>query len=147
MQQVAFDHLSYARSLARDSQTMALDALHRGVLLVAASEGLDTACFEEAHAEVLRLNFVNEWIWPRRIASPNRMWRAFLLCRHEADRFVASLTITDRAGRPVAKVEAVQAGPSEFQFVPQFGIVKWVAPTRVAMLNRRGEEVVALDVE
>lgn len=83
----------------------------------------------------------------RRIASPNRRWRAFLLCRREAERFVASLTVTDRAGKALAHVEAFQAGPSEFQFVPQFGIVKWVAPTRVAMLNRRGEEVVALDVE
>lgn len=96
---------------------------------------------------MLRLNLVNEWIWPRRIASPNRRWRAFLLCRHEAERFVAWLTVTDRAGKALAHVETFLAGPSELQFVPQFGIVKWVAPTRVAMLNRRGEEVVALDVE
>lgn len=46
-QQVAFDHLAYARCLLGDSQTMPPDALHRGVLLVAASEGLDTGCFEE----------------------------------------------------------------------------------------------------
>lgn len=147
MQQVTLDYPQYALSEARVSQMMALDALHRGVVLAATSEGLDTSCFDAAYAAVVGLDFVNEWIWPRRVASPNRRWHGFLVCRQDAEQFVGTLVVDDRSGQVVASAEAVRTGPSEFQFVPRLGPVRWVKPTRVAMLSATGEEVVALDAD
>lgn len=126
-------------------KAMALDVLHAGVLQVARAEGWPIEPFEAARAGVLDLHFINEWIWPRPVASPGRQWRGYLLCSHDSDAFRAWLVVEDKAGRIVAKGLAIEEAPSEFIFMPRLGALRWIAESRVALYEKSGKESFTLE--
>ena len=143
-QELEYDLTNYWASDDHGRKVIVLDALHQGVLRVAAAEGWPTAPFEEARKAVLALDYVNEWTWPKPKSSPDRKWRAYLQCQHESDAFNAWLVVANKAGNVVAKVLAMSTLPSEFSFVPKLGAVRWADSTHVALFDKVGNEVFAL---
>lgn len=83
-QEGRFDEGRFRASDAWGRKAMALEALHRGVLRVAQAEGWPVAPFEAARDRVVAKDFVNQWTWPKAVASPTRRWRAHLACNHDS---------------------------------------------------------------
>ena len=146
-QELEYDLTTYWASDDHERKVIVLDALHQGVLRVAAAEGWPTAPFEEARKAVIALDYVNEWTWPKPRSSPDRKWRAYLQCQHETDAFNAWLVVVNKAGDVVAKVLAISTLPSEFSFVSKLGSVRWVDSTHVALFDKVGTEVLSLSFD
>ncbi len=146
-QELEYDLTNYWASDDHGRKVIVLDALHQGVLRVAAAEGWPAAPFEEARKAVLALDYVNEWTWPKPRSSPDRKWRAYLQCQHESDAFNAWLVVAKKGGDVVAKVLAMSTLPSEFSFVPKLGAVRWADSTHVALFDKSGAEVLALSLD
>lgn len=143
--EVVFDYERFVSLAEADWPRMVLDALHTGALAVAESELISSRPFENAREFVLEHNFVNEWIWSKPVSSPSRRLRAHLACRQTSKAFTAWLTVTDKLGRVLERVEAVDTGPHEFQYLRRLGAVRWTTDARVVMLDRDGREVVRVD--
>lgn len=124
----------------------ALDLLETGISSVAAQMGLSMDPFSSARAAVLREQFVNEWMWKTRKASPDRKHRAVVRCKHGMDRFQGWLSIEDRSGRELVRALAVDELPDEFIFKPKLGKLVWESRDAVVLSDSFGKEVCRLRV-
>jgi hypothetical protein len=127
---------------------MALETLHRGVKLVAESERWPLEPFEIARNGVLKLNFVNEWTWPKApVLSPGRKWRASVSCSMDNEAFRGTLVVTTHESQIVAQALAVTEEPSEFLFVPHLGSVRWDGENHVSLRDQSGAVTVGLELD
>jgi hypothetical protein len=90
-----FDHPAFERSAPRVKKEVALHTLHRGALAVADALGWPKEPFEVANGCVLERDYLNQWMWPRPVTSPNRKHRAHLVCLHEMEWFKSWLVVIE----------------------------------------------------
>lgn len=139
--QVPFSLEAYWQAPPAARKEAAVEALHRGACRVAEVKGWPLSPFEASRAGAAERGYVNEWTWPTAKASPNRKHRAFLVCRHEPDEFVASLVIQTKGGAEVQRRQVIAEAPSEFLFVPKMGNLRWVSDSRVVLTDKSGNEI------
>jgi hypothetical protein len=137
--QVSFSLAAFQAVASTEQAGLVLKTLSDGVLAVAGEEGWSIQDFEQAREQVVDLGYVNEWVWPKKaVASPDKRFRAHLLCKHEKDRFIAYFVITDGGGALILQALAFEDAPSEFCFIPNLGALKWIESDRIALLKKQG---------
>jgi len=145
-QEASFELKKFQAADAYRRKVMALEVLQRGVLAVAKAEHWPLPPFEAARQGVIEKNYVNQWTWPKPVASANKQWRAHLSCSHDTDAFTAWLVVLSKDGEVVAKKQAFTEAPNEFIFVPFLGSVKWTGERKVTLLAKNGKKVADLTV-
>jgi hypothetical protein len=144
--QQAFDYAAFSAAGGPERKKLTLATLHQGATRVARAQGWPEEPFREARACVVDKGYVNEWLWPKPKASPDRRLKAVLSCVHEPESFRAWLVVSDREGEELARRLVLEKAPSEFQFVPLLGKLAWESNDTVALFAKNGKEVGSLQV-
>lgn len=121
---VPCDLVNYYSGDSIAKKEFVLDALSKGLSIVTTHTGIGKHEFPEAILKSAHL--VNQYAFPQKPrSSPNRKWKAYLWCTHEADHFTADLVVMNRDLVEMARSFVFKASPSEFDFVRQMDVPCW----------------------
>jgi hypothetical protein len=143
---VKFDYDSFINLNDSDKKKTALEILMKGIRNVAIEKKWNMEPFERTYNEILKFEYINEWIWKKPIKSPNKKMIAKILLLHEVKQIDISIVICDNIGNEIIRKKVISEEPNEWAYSRYLGEIKWVDNSKVALINRKGDRVWVIEV-
>jgi hypothetical protein len=112
-----FNFLKYFQLDKHNKKMMQLDAIHRGMLIIAEKEGWETEKLEEAYRNCLEINLEYKFFINKPKLSPNRKYKVILLCDWDLDNCELFWVLYDNKSLEIKRKKLVEMKSSDGEIV------------------------------
>lgn len=121
-----------------------LELLKNSLDFVIREKNWDPDPFQEAYERVKELNYINEFIWDKPKFSPNRKYKAEVICNHDLYDFTLKIVIKDRNGKILHEKEIVSTEPDELIYDRFLGHLQWISDDEIALYEKYSKRYVSV---
>lgn len=139
--QALFDVEQFFSLSDEEKKKLALETLKKGIDLVIKEFGWDPEPFESAYNKVIEYKYTNLGRFGKPKSSPNRKYKAEVICQHDISSFDISIVIRDKNGEEIKRELMKSEEPDEFLFARHLGNFRWVSSDEVELRNKFETEI------
>ena len=138
--QIEFEINDFFMATDNEKKIITLELLRRGVERIVNEKNWDRTYFDEAYYEVIKVEYMNNWIWKKPVKSPNKALSAEVFCEHFINHFDISIIIRSQDDTEVRRERILSDKPNEFSYARHLGLLKWLAEDEIALINKEGNQ-------
>ena len=95
--------------------------------------------FESVYSKIIDTNYVNEWMWKKKVKNPRKDLSAEVFMQHEIDYMMISILIRDSLGEKIFSQKVISELPNEYAYSQHLGKLKWITNTSVVLVNKKND--------
>lgn len=123
-----------------DKRKWTLETLKEGIDEVINIKGWDKTIFDEAYNKVKELNYVNNWVYGKKVKSPYNSLSAEVFCEHDIDNFNINVFVFNIKTKVIIHKEKIYSlKPDELIFRNYLGRIEWISENELTYLYERYE--------
>lgn len=124
-----------------------LNLLMKGIEKVASNENWDSELFREISSQIEQTGYSNKWVWKKAVKSPEKNYYAEVVCQHNVKSMDISISIRQKNSVEIQRKIVISELPDEFAYAKHLGELKWISDVEVALINKKGDNMVSVKLE
>lgn len=142
---LSFDEFSFLSEI--EKKRNALNLLMKGIEKISSNKNWALEPFREVTSQIEQTEYSNEWVWKKAIKSPDKNYYAEILCQHNVNSMDISILIWQKNGVLIQREVVISELPDEFAYAKHLGELKWMSDVEVALINKKGDNMVSIKLE
>ncbi|WP_139996531.1 hypothetical protein [Paenibacillus paridis] len=144
--QVKFDLLYFNSANETTKRKITLKLLMKGIARICEHENWDCTPFRAVSNIIEESSYINEWIWKKTIKSPNKIFKAKVICHHFVETMDIFISIIQQDGKELLLEKVITELPHEFAYAKHLGELRWISNFEVALINNKGDGMVSVTI-
>lgn len=138
--QVKFDFNNFSTSSEYKKKEITLSTLYSAIKIIGEEKGWDLDVFEKAYLEIKENDYLNEWVWKKRVKNSNGKYSAEVFCQHGISNMDISIIFREKKGTEIYRKKIISELPDEFAYAKFLGELKWISDSEVRLINKKGDK-------
>lgn len=144
--QVKFDYDNFISCDDYEKKQKTLELLMKGIQIIGQQEGWKIEPFEIAFSKICEANYINEWIWKKRVRSLDKNYSAMILCQHEVKLINLYIIIFDKNNIEIDRKLLISELPHEFAYAKHLGQLKWISNDEINLVSIKGDNSLVIKI-
>ena len=138
--QVQFDYKTFHTLDNNQKKRVALDLLMEGIERIALDRNWSMEPFKATCDEIIKLDYINEWIWGKSARNNETEATAKVLLQHEVKKVDISVIVFDKENNEIHREVVIAEEPDEFAYAKHLSDIKWADGNTVVLTGSAGDE-------